>query len=121
MWFKLDDKFHSHWKVVAAGNSAIGLWVRCCTWSAERGYDGKVQPDIVRMFGTEDDATALADVGLWVPPNGDGGWFVVPDFLEFNPSKKQVAEHRAQISEARRVGGLARAMNAERDQQGHFR
>lgn len=115
VWFKLDDRFHSHWKVVAAGNAAIGLWVRCCTWSADYKRDGKVPADIARMYGTADEMGALADAGLWLP-NGDG--FVVPDFLEYNP--KQNAEHRAQIAGARRVAGMTRAANANRDEHGHF-
>ena len=35
-WFKVDDKLAFHPKVLTAGNTAIGLWVRAGAWSADQ-------------------------------------------------------------------------------------
>jgi hypothetical protein len=44
-WFRLEDSFHNHPKVHQAGNAAIGLWVRCGTYSAQYLTDGHVPTD----------------------------------------------------------------------------
>ena len=51
-WFKVDDTFAMHEKVLAAGNSAIGLWVRSGAWSMQQLTDGFVPDHVVRALGT---------------------------------------------------------------------
>ena len=50
-WFRIDDRFHSHPKVLRAGNAAVGLWVRCGAYSTDYGTDGLVLAEIVARFG----------------------------------------------------------------------
>jgi hypothetical protein len=95
-WFRLEDSFHNHPKVHQAGNAAIGLWVRCGTYSAQYLTDGHVPTDLARRYGRTREIDALRDAHLWVD-NGDG--FLIPDYLEYNPSKKQVLADRAAARE----------------------
>lgn len=90
-WFKLSDQFHSHPKVLKAGNAPIGLWIRCATYSANWELDGRVPMEIAHQYGTRADIDTLTGVGLWIIRDGD---YVIPDFLEFNPSHEQIELNR---------------------------
>lgn len=101
-WFKVDDHFHSHPKVVAAGNAAIGLWVRCGSYSSAYLMDGHVPAAKVREMGSRRELDALTTARLWVPsilpahlPGGGDPSFLFPDFLEYNDSAEQVRQSRA--------------------------
>lgn len=108
MWFRLDDKFHSHPKVLAAGNAAVGLYCRCGTWSADLGSDGRIPKATARHFGSAREIAALLRERLWLD---DGDAYVMPDFLEFNPSASAVDERRGKRAAAGRAGGLATQAN----------
>lgn len=83
-WFKVDDNFAFHRKTVAAGNAAIGLWVRAGAWSAGQLTDGHVPADIVKVLGGRPaDARKLVEVGLWQV--ADGGY----DFHQWNEEDRQ--------------------------------
>lgn len=72
-WFKVDDTLATHAKVVRAGNSAMGLWVRAGSWSASQLTDGYVPNDMIGVLGGKStDARRLVEVGLWV--NAEGGY-----------------------------------------------
>lgn len=98
-WFRLEDSFHHHPKVVRAGNAATGLWVRCGTYSAQYLTDGVIPDDIAHAYGRPREIQTLLDTGLWVE-NGTG--FLIPDYLDFNPSKAQVEIDRAMARERQR-------------------
>lgn len=96
-WFRIDDKFHHHPKVVAAGNAAIGLFVRLGSWSAEHLSDGVVPDDVARSMGTRKDLRFLLTPSTLSGPlvvKVEGG-ILIPDFLEFNPSRESVLAERA--------------------------
>jgi hypothetical protein len=116
-WFKLDDNFHSHPKVLAAGNAAVGLFVRCGSYCSHYLTDGHVSAPVARRYGRAADIERLVESELWVP-NGDGYW--MPDYLEYNPSGDEVRAQRTETAESKRQGGLARARQAKRDALGHF-
>ena len=90
-WFRLDDNFHHHPKVRQAGNCAIGLWVRCATYSAQYLTDGHIELDIARSYGTRREIDRLTDARLWLPDNSG---FTIPDYLDYNPSAEQVLDDR---------------------------
>lgn len=64
-WFKIDDGFHCHPKVMEAGTPAIGLYVRCGSWAAQQMTDGIIPKRVARQYGTARMARALVDAGLW--------------------------------------------------------
>lgn len=101
-WFKIDDKFHSHPKVLTAGNSAVGLYVRCGSWVSDQLTDGFVPEQVARMYGTVKEIKALIDAGLW---RRTVGGYTINDFLEYNPSAEEVKATRATRAEAGRAGG----------------
>ncbi|MEJ7783203.1 MAG: hypothetical protein WKF96_00270 [Solirubrobacteraceae bacterium] len=92
-WVRLDDRFHGHPKVVTAGLAAAGLYCSALSYCGAYETDGKLP--IRWAHGQADDAPELAqrlvDVGLW---RREGLQYVIPDFLEFNPSREEVAADR---------------------------
>jgi hypothetical protein len=98
-WFKVDDNLAFHPKVIAAGNLAMGLWVRAGSWAAQQLTDGFVPAAMIgALGGTDEDAGTLVQVGLWeVEP---GGW----RFHEWStngrqPTRAQVEDRRAKTAE----------------------
>jgi len=116
-WFRLEDSFHFHPKVRAAGNPAVGLWVRCATYSSQYLTDGHIDGSLAHDYGTAREIDRLVATGLWIP-NGDG--FAMHDFHDYNPTAAEVRAARAETTAAKRAGGLARARTARRDGSGHF-
>lgn len=95
-WFRLEDSFHSHPKVIRAGNEAVGLYVRCGTYAAEHLTDGFIPEHVALLYGTHALAKTLVDAGLWRRTRG--GW-LMPDYLDYNPSKEAVDNDRKSKAE----------------------
>ncbi|SDL33666.1 hypothetical protein [Streptomyces indicus] len=117
-WFAVDDSAHSHPKVVAAGNAALGLWLRCGTYAAQHLTDGIVPGAVARMYGSKTQITKLVTVGLWherghtcthpkcAQPGPDE--YAIHDYLEYNPTRAQVQgrkEREAEKKRRQRAGG----------------
>jgi hypothetical protein len=98
-WFRLDDSFHSHPKTIAAGNEAVGLFVRCGTYAAEHLTDGRISRDVVLLYGSDALAEKLVGVKLW--HRARGGW-TIHDYLDYNPSREAVENERKQAAERQR-------------------
>lgn len=98
-WFRLDDSFHSHPKIMAAGNEAIGLYVRCGTYSAQHSTDGFIPEQVALQYGTPKLAETLVRAKLWRRVRG--GWRM-PDYLDYNPSKEAVDKDRKAAAERQR-------------------
>lgn len=109
-WFRVDDGSDFHPKVVQAGNDAWGAVCRAGAWSSRQGTDGFV-PDHI--------ATLIAPKKVWLRAESakgsgafglverrDGGW-QIHDFVQWNPSAKEVEQARVELSEKRRKAGLA--------------
>lgn len=103
-WFRLDDSFHSHPKVIAAGNEATGLYVRCGTYAAQHLTDGFIPEQVALQYGTPALAAKLVETRLW--RRARGGWRM-PDYLDYNPSRQETVDKRKVRAEAGRLGGLA--------------
>jgi hypothetical protein len=113
-WFKVDDKLHSHKKIVRAGD-AMALWVIAGSWCADQLTDGFV-PDYMAarlVPGGADMADRLVDAGLWVPDvcDGDEG-FRFKDWDEYQPTRDDV--------EARRERDRKRKTKQPRDDSGQY-
>jgi hypothetical protein len=107
-WFKIDDKFHTHPKVVTAGNAAVGLWCRLGAWSSDHLTDGHIPGAVARVFGTETELAALVDTGLLAAT--DTG-YQFADWLNYNPSAAEVEASRQRRSNAASTAGQ-RSANA---------
>ena len=129
-WFRLDEGFHSHPKVITAGNEATGLYVRCGTYAAQHLTNGFVPEHIVGLYGgsqirsrgdaADGKAESLADtlvrVKLWRRVRG--GWRM-PDYLDYNPSKQAVDKERKQAAERQRRRRAAIASRRESTRESH--
>lgn len=98
-WFKVDDDLPFHRKVVKAGNSAMGLWVRAGAWSSQQLTDGFVPDAVVDLLGTLAQRRKLVAAELWVEVEG-GVMFYGWNKNGRQPTAQSVRETRA--STARR-------------------
>jgi hypothetical protein len=77
VWFKVDDRFHSHPKAIAAGPEAIGLWTIAGSWSVDHLTDGFISRETLPKLLPNRNRTWLANrlvaAGLWEKV-GDAGW-----------------------------------------------
>lgn len=99
-WFRLEDSFHSNLKVQRAGNGAVGLWVRCGTWSSHYLTDGVIPPEVYTSMGRTREVEALVAQRLWVPTS-EG--MLMPDYLDYQPSKAEVDQRRKKDMERKRA------------------
>ena len=99
-WFKVDDTLAFHAKVVAAGNEAMGLWVRAGSWSSQQLTDGFV-PDhmVAAMAGGGGGAERLVEVELWVRED-DGYRF--HQWEQAQPTREAVLAQREAERERKR-------------------
>lgn len=108
-WFKVDDQLAFNAKVVAAGNEAMGLWVRCGSWSSAQLTDGFIPTHMANAMANgmakECGADALVMAGLW--DEVEGG-YQFHDWSEFQPSASSEREKRRKRSLAGQKGAEAR-------------
>jgi hypothetical protein len=98
-WFKVDDTLAFHGKTVAAGNAAMGLWVRAGSWSMQTLSDGFVPDVLVAQLGRTAQAKRLVEVGLWDRlPTG----YAFHEWEQRQPTKVQVHADRAATAERQR-------------------
>jgi len=91
-YFKVDDHFHSHPKILDLGLEAIGLWTLAGSWSGEQLTDGFISSSLIaRLGGSPETAQALVDAGLW--EIAEGG-YLFHDWDAHNQTKAQVIESR---------------------------
>lgn len=101
VWFKVDDTFAFHQKCVAAGNAAVGLWVRAGSWCAAQLNDGFVPDHMIASLGTKGQAARLVAVRLW--HREDAGY----RFHQWNedgrqPSREEVEAKRQEWRDKKR-------------------
>jgi len=108
-WARLDDGWHDHEKVAAAGLEAAGLWVMCLTWAHRARRTSKtpgVVPEsvITRFAGGKARKLAahLHAVGMF-DDKTDAGW-PIHDFADYLPRYDT-----EQAKAAGAAGGKARA------------
>ncbi|WP_405911335.1 hypothetical protein OG529_04225 [Streptomyces longwoodensis] len=112
-WFVVDDNAHSHPKMIAAGNAALGLWLRAGAYAAQHLTDGIVPGVIAKMYGSKPQIAKLLAAGLWhehghtcphpkcrQPQPGD---YYIHDYLApYNPSRAEVVRKRERAAEKKR-------------------
>ncbi|PJN00835.1 hypothetical protein CG740_23310 [Streptomyces sp. CB01201] len=122
-WFKVDDKAHSHPKFMRAGNAALGLWLRCGSYSAQHLTEGIVSGVIAQLYGTAPQAAKLVKTGLWHEhghdcarcPQPTPGDYVIHDFFEggrnvtkaqYEANKNAAADRAAKSRATRKASGI---------------
>lgn len=106
-WFKVDDSFHSHPKVLELSPSSIGIWLLAGTWCAQYLTDGRISIAMIRRLGgCEDDADALVASGMW--DEESTGNYRFHDWEDFQPSADEWKERREQRSKAAQKAAKAR-------------
>src|ERR1051326_2599951 len=98
---------------MAAGNEAVGLYVRCGTYAAQHSTDGFVPEQVALLYGSRKLADTLVRAKLWRRVRG--GW-KMPDFLDYNPSKQAVDNERK--AAAARQRRRREALLSRRDSRG---
>ena len=114
-WFKVDDSFHSHPKVLATPPAALGLWVVAGAWSSAHLTDGVV-PDRALPLLLPDSAKLARDLvtaGLWIRVRGG---YKFHDWIMYQPTSSDVRRLRAIRAEAGRKGGLSSANGTSKTQ-----
>jgi hypothetical protein len=124
-WFKVDDSFHSHPKVLAASPASLGLWVVAGSWSGSNLSDGFV-PDHVLPRLLPDAASLARDLvtaGLWKRARGG---YRFHDWADFNPQRDAVEQDRKAARERMRklrsgMKPAAQTPNRSPEQQANVR
>lgn len=98
-WFKTDDGFHSHPKAEASTDAALGLWIRCGSYSSDYNLLGFVPEARVNTPARRRSADMLVEVGLWhraedececrATDRRSGGWYF-HDWTDCQPSAEDV-------------------------------
>lgn len=141
-WVRISDDFYDNPKFQQVTAAAVGMWVAAMSYANRNLTDGFISKralsSLVNLEGlayvgpmSGDDARPeylqgeLVDSGILHGP-GHGcphcpdvpdGWFVIHDYLQFQPSRDEVEERRAEVarkrSEAGRKGAEARWGNGK--------
>ncbi len=98
-WVKLDDSFWSNPKVVAVGNEAAGAYVRMLSYCGQHLTDGKVDESVAKFIAKPAILRKLEEFSFLVH---QGEAYLIPDYLDFNPSSEQVEGDRAAARERMR-------------------
>lgn len=105
-WFKVDDNLALHPKVLAAGNAAMGLWVRAGAWSSAQLTDGYIPAEIVAVLGGKKaDVDRLVNAGLW---SREKQGYQFHDWLDRNPSSTEVKQGRDAMANGSTIGNHRR-------------
>jgi hypothetical protein len=111
VWFKVDDNLAFHSKSVAAGNAAMGLWVRAGSWCAHQLTDGYIPRDIALTMGKAAEIRRLVDVRLWIEK--DDGYL----FWQWNQPGRQPTRVQVEADREATKQRQARAREAARQKR----
>lgn len=103
-WFQVDDQLAFHRKAFAAGNPAMGLWVRAGSWSMLNLTDGFIPDDVVKSLGSVAQAKKLVEVLLW---HRVSNGYKFHEWDQRQMSSAEIAERRQKRVDAGRKGGKA--------------
>jgi hypothetical protein len=105
VYLNVDDQLGFHPKAIAAGNAAMGLWVRCGSWAAGYPVDGRIPTDIAKAAGKPAEIAALVRTGWWEPI--DGG-YQMHDYQDHNMTAAEAIALSEKRAAAGRKGGSKR-------------
>lgn len=117
-WFKVDDGFYDHPKVLELDMAARGLWVMAGAYCARHLTDGVITGRQIKVIGgTQKQAEKLVAAGLWsaddAPPSARR--YAFNDWREFQPTRDDVLSKRREDAERKRLArGVKRDKRRER-------
>lgn len=92
-WFKVDDGFHGHPKVVELSLEAVGVWTLSGSWCSSYLTDGEINlRSIRRVGGDKEQADELVKAGLWLEKSP--GVYQFKDWEDYQPLKASVEAER---------------------------
>lgn len=110
-WFKVDDGFWSHEKVIGLSPSAGWLWTRAGSYCAHQLTDGAVKRAVlVLLGGSSHIANELVDAGLWDAVK-DGYQF--HDWDKYQPTREEVESKRESWKERQRAARSKRVSRGD--------
>jgi hypothetical protein len=110
-WVKLDDGFWSDPDVIKVGNECAGVFARMLTYCGAHLTNGFIPEEAAKFISRRPALNKLAAAGFIEPI--EDGW-LIPKYLDFNPSRQDVEAKRRARSEAGRRGGLASSKGASK-------
>lgn len=120
-WFKVDDSFHSHPKVMELSVEAVGLWTLAGTWCANYLTDGVIKESVLHRFGrtsanVRELCAELVESGLWEETSP--GTYQYRNWSEYQPVKDDVeAEREAARERMRQVRAKKKGSKRSEDVQ----
>ena len=108
-WARLDDSFYDHPKVIklAENHSAAGfLHVRAIAYCSKHLTDGLIPRVMVESLvpvqrDRDEQVGALLEMGFWYRAE-DKDAYAIHDFLDYQPTRDEVAEKRRKDRERKR-------------------
>ena len=106
-WFRVDDAFHSHPKVLATSPAALGLWVIAGAWSSANLTEGFIPIAVLPRLlpDAEELAAGLVVAGLWRKRKAG---YQFHDWTDFNPTREEALKSRAKSSSGGTLGNHRR-------------
>lgn len=92
-WVKIDDQITFNPKLMAAGNAAVGIWIRMIAHSAAQLTDGYITGAVSVLIAGRSRAQINTLIATGLLHKVDGG-YLLNDYLEYNPSRAEVLEKR---------------------------
>ena len=107
VWFKVDDQFWSHPKVVECSDAAVALWVRAGSYAGQHGTNGLVTLGTLRMLASSREvADELVLAGLWDQVDNRSWQF--HDWELYQPTREATEAAREAKHEASVLGNHIR-------------
>lgn len=104
-WVKIDDGFSGHRKFRRAEPDGVALFVAGLCYCARHATDGRIGKDeLIEVYPwgnlrAEKVAQRLVDTGLW---EDHGDFWMVHDYAEYNETKEEIREKKAQAAARQR-------------------
>ncbi|WP_411815691.1 hypothetical protein [Gordonia sp. SND2] len=123
-WFKVDDSFHDHPKVLNLDLAAVGLWTLAGSYCARHLLDGVISDRQIRAIGgTRRQAEKLVAAGLWSVHRDDADAapsarrYVFNDWTDFQPTRADVTTKRREDAERKREARARRTQDNKRNRK----
>ena len=117
-WFKVDDGFWSHPKVLRMSAEATALWVRAGSYACQHLTDGRIDSGLVSFLGNVQAADELVANGLWVEVDGGYEFHDWDEYQETSESVKRRRELSRDRKRKQRRTAAGHFKDSRRDDEG---